>query len=333
MGVIMLDYGRSFDEEILVRLADAGCKEILLFDSWYEHEPLPGIYRFDALVNYARKVRELGMFLRVQTPVGVPFWCPKEWFLENAQGSTSDFTATLAANPEPENGQLSHDRMIALGLRILSYWNSDAEAHLRKYVARVRRTMEDEGAVCISSIGACGEYLFPSVHHYPFLGTASSPWWHDAGAQRSWQEYSERHCEPDRGEWLFEQLSQITEQRLALYSEKWLQYVPYFQGWGNFGLDNVNQVLKQNRDGLHTVLFTVFQSHFAELAAVQAAKYPTWGGAQGAANVSANSRRAYEIGLKGLVCGPLWFDFSLQMEPWMYDQIREANDFWQSVEA
>ena len=32
MGVIMLDYMRDFDRDVLRRLADVGCREVLLFD-------------------------------------------------------------------------------------------------------------------------------------------------------------------------------------------------------------------------------------------------------------------------------------------------------------
>ncbi|MDB5341894.1 MAG: hypothetical protein JWP89_271 [Schlesneria sp.] len=333
MGVMMLDYGHSFDRESLSRLADAGCKDILLFDYWCEHEPEEGRFTFDPLLEYSKTVRELGMSLRVQTPVGVPLWCPRDWFLTNAEGVRSDFYDAEVRYRMPLTEPLTYEYTITRAIKTLSYWNADAEAHLVEYVRRLRQAVESENATCICSIGSCGEYLFPPVYFYPFLGAEASPWWFDEGAERSWLGYCEGRDAPDRSAWLLGQLGEITQRRLSLFDEKWLQYVPYYQGWGNFGNDNVDVVLDQNANHLRTILFSVFHLNFPDIATVQAAKFPTWGGAEGAANIVTNSRRAYELGLKGVVCGPLWFNYASGMETWMYEEIRKANEYWEAIES
>ncbi|WP_437225953.1 hypothetical protein SH661x_004328 [Planctomicrobium sp. SH661] len=167
MGVIMLDYGRSFDLEALHRLAEAGCRDMLLFDAWHRHEPEDGVYELETLIDYARTCRELGMQLRVQTPIGVPSWCPRDWFLQNAEGSRNDFTEVMARYPV-DDGVPNFERLITEAQRFLSYWIPEAEAAVHRYVSKLRTVLEPEGAICISSIGICGEYLFPSVCFYGF---------------------------------------------------------------------------------------------------------------------------------------------------------------------
>ena len=191
MGVIMLDYVMDFDRDVLCRLADVGCREVLLFDAWHKAEPARGQYVFEPLVQYARDAREAGLRLLVQTPVGVPLWSPLEWFLQNAQGQRNDFLAVMASYGFP--GRLCFESAIALGQRFWSYWNRDAEDYFTAYVAKVRSVVEPEGAVCISSIGTVGEYFFPAMYWYPFLKTASSPWWHDPAAAAAFRQYSERN--------------------------------------------------------------------------------------------------------------------------------------------
>jgi len=328
---MMLDYRGEFHQDIVARLAEAGCRQILLFDLWHEREPSPGIYVFDPLVKYARVCRAAGIELLVQTPIGAPLWCPSEWFLRNAEGQRSDFLQALARFPAGLAEKIGFERSIALGLRILSYWNTEAESYLRGYIQRLRSVIEPEGATCISSIGACGEYLFPSVYFYGFLGVSQSPWWHDTDAEQSWNSFNEKRPGSSRTEWLWHEVCEISRVRLELYEQKWLQYVPYFQGWGNFGNDGIDHVLAQNAPGLRTILFTVFRPEFLETAAAQAAKYPTWGGAEGAANVVTNSRLAHELGLRGVICGPLWFNYASEFEPWMFDNLREASTFWNGV--
>ncbi len=333
MGVIMLDYRREFDRDVLRRLADAGCREVLLFDFWHSNEPVRGQYVFGPLVEYARQVRAAGLRLLVQTPVGVPLWSPREWFLQNARGQRNDFLELLAGYRFPAHGRMDHEPTIALSQRFWSYWNRDAEDYLQAYVAKVRGVVEPEGAVCIGSIGSVGEYFFPSTWWYPFLKTASTPWWHDAAAARSFHAFEARNpgCSP--ADWLRESLHAVTGLRLGLYGEKWLQYVPYFEGWGYFGNEGVAGVLEANKAGLKTILFSVFvNDRWPGIAQRQAAKYPTWGGAEGAANVVVNSRRARAAGLRGVVCGPLFNYGCSQMEPWVYDRLREANQIWASAE-
>ena len=143
---------------------------------------------------------------------------------------------------------------------------------------------------------------------------------------------AEPGCSPS--DWLRASLHEVTRRRLALYREKWLQYVPYFEGEDYFGNDGVAEVLEANKAGLRTILFTVFPvDAWRCIAERQAARYPTWGGAEGAANVVVNSRLAYASGLRGVVCGPLFYTYNcFQMEPWIYENIEEANRFWASVE-
>jgi hypothetical protein len=211
----------------------------------------------------------------------------------------------------------SYEDGTKLGMRFFSYWHQGAEAYTRKYIQRIQESLSY--ATCMPGIGHCGEYLFPPVHFYKFLGIHPSPWWCDDAATASWMDSG-----LSRKEWLCKELSRITKERLALYREKWLQFVPYYHAWDQcqFGNLGVQEVLEENREGLTTILFTVFPA----MAAQQAQRYPTYGGAEGAQGILVNAPLAKQMGLKGLVCGPLFSQYASKMEPWMFSNIKQAVD-------
>jgi hypothetical protein len=328
MSVLMMDHWCYFTREEIQRLGDAGCERLLVFDCWQLHEPELGKYCFDDLLEYARWVREAGMTLLIQTPLGTPAWSPAEWYLVNEVGQSSSF-AHSARCREWYTRPREHN-FACIPLRIYSYWNREAQEYLHNYVGKVGAALEPAGAICISSIGDAGEYLWPGVYWRPEVETQCCSWWCDSAAVADYDRFRAAHPDQGRTEWMLETLRRVVRDRLALYSEKWLQFVPYFAGFGNFGNDGVETVVAENRDSLHTILFTVFGNPgFEQKAAAQAGVCPTWAGAEGAANVITNSRKAQALGLAGVICGPLFYGFNC-LEPWMYENIGEAIRFWES---
>jgi hypothetical protein len=175
----------------------------------------------------------------------------------------------------------------------------------------------------------CGEYLFPPSCFIPLQPWAFSEWWFDDFAVQSWKQYREEVKHPTRAGWVFREQARITESRLALYSDKWLQLVPYWHDL-RFGTDNTDGILAQNATDLKTILFTVFcRPEWQRIARRQAAKYPTWCGCEGPYNLVENARKAKKLGMQGVICGILWPDYGMtKIEPWVYGAVKQAVDEW-----
>ena len=327
MGVMILDYHGVLTPDDLGRIAEAGCSRLLRFDLWHESEPARGEYRLDRLIEYCRAAKAVGLRVLIQTPIGSPLWAPPDWYFVNDRAQTNAFGLRRASAP------YCYMDSTAMAQRFLSLWNVEAEDCTRRYVARVQAAVDPEGAVTIGSIGSCGEYMLPASHQYGFLG-AGGPWWHDAGAIESWAEFQQEYPEGTRADWLHRCLALLTAERLQWYAEKWLQFVPYYEShWPAYGNVGTDRILEANREGLHTILFSVFgPAEWVEVARRQAEKYPTWAGAEGSDNVVANSVNARRIGCRGVVCALLELGYhEIRVEPRAFEELRKANRNWPSV--
>jgi hypothetical protein len=312
---IILDYNVSFTPEVIHRLADIGQRSIYVFDLWDRHEPEQGRYHFDEIISHARTCRSAGIRMLLQTPVGSPLWMDRSFYLRNEFGQDSSFL-------ELQGSRFFQDSNV-LSARIPSYWNSEAEECTVRYIRAVHDATKDEGVLCVPSIGHVGEYMFPAVH-WLNIGYASSPWWFDEQARRLRQDR-------DPAEWFIEERRGIIAGRLSLYKEKWLQFVPYFDSWDDWQFGNIGISAEMNTYGkeLKTILFTVFlnDENFPGIAKRQAVGHPVWGGAEGCANVVANTRRALTLGLQGTLCRLVddpWLE-DKTIPDWKYDALQEAD--------
>ncbi len=67
MSVMLMDHGAEFDPDTIHRFADAGCRQFLLFDHWWKHEPSRGQFVFEPIVGL-----EKGIGKRCQAPLQGP---------------------------------------------------------------------------------------------------------------------------------------------------------------------------------------------------------------------------------------------------------------------
>ncbi|MCK9458548.1 MAG: beta-galactosidase [Proteobacteria bacterium] len=334
MDIMLLDYNRNFQEEDIKKFADAGTKTIVAFDWWWQTEPSPGVYDFGDWLAYEDMLNRHGVKLLIQTPIGVPFWADDpSWYLSNCCGEKNNFSSYAKLYNAKDSISFSH--ILVLAGRIFSYWNQVAENYVQTYIKKLREVLKH--AVCISSIGQCGEYLFPATCFMSSDGREKvnihdSPWWFDSFAQQKCQESGK----PSE-EWIVGELSRISKERINLYQEKWLQYVPYYNDpnnnvFGNVGCENV---ILENKDGLKTILFSAFGNDWwTNIAAAQAKICPTYTGAEGPKHVIENAHKAKQLGLEGLICAPVsvyadvdgvCFTNFPKMEDWIFNNIREAN--------
>lgn len=320
MNVMMLDYDLNFSAEIIKKLAEVGVQTLLAFDAWHNTEPQPGCYRFDTLVAYARVCKEEGIKFLFLTPVGTPVWADDSWFLMNKSGNTNSFKNLISGFRPGDPSHLATGIGLVLGLRFFSYWHSESQDYTRCYVQKVRETIEPEGAVCISGIGTCGDFMFPATIYHPSLGVVEeSPWWFDDNAKKS------RGIQ-DPDEWFFGERMKIVAARLSWYKEKWLQFAQDpNRCLGNLEIDKVIDTCKNN---LKTIMYYVFprRTQYVVKAVEQAALCPSWVGAEGCKHVVVNTRKALALGFQGVICGPLFCHFGTSyFEDWMYQEIKKAN--------
>ena len=311
---LILDYNIDFTPEVIRRLADVGTRAVYVFDFWHRHEPEPGRYDFDDVIRYADACRSAGIKMLLQTPIGSPLWMDESFYLCNESGQNSCFSECFDSGVPQD--------LEVMGHRIPSYWHDEVEDHTAKYIQTLRCAVEPLGVTCIPNIGAYGEYLFPCIFWIK-VNRIPSPWWFDAKARRLWKDR-------DPAEWFREERSKIIARRLAYYRDKWTQFVPYFDSWDNGQLGNteITGELEQYAPHLKTILFTVFlhDESFPGMAEQQARRFPTWGGAEGCANVVVNTKRALDMGLKGTLCRLIDPGVEEPTVPdWKYEALKTAN--------
>jgi len=316
---IILDYDICFTPEVIRRLVDVGIRAVYVFDYWHRHEPAPGRYDFDEIVRYAEICRSVGIKMLLQTPIGSPFWMDESFYLYNKSGQNCCFSEYFCSGSQPD-WKLSNDREVCAN-RIPAYWHKEAEEHTANYIQALRCAIESLGATCIPNIGAHGEYMFPANFWFNANRTPS-PWWFDEEARRLWKDR-------DPVKWFREERSRIIARRLTYYRESWTQFVPYYDSWDNWQLGNmeISGELEKHALSLKTILFTVFYGEdFPVMAEQQARRIPTWGGAEGCANIVVNTQRAIDMGLKGTLCrliGPGTDEPTIP--DWKYEVLKTAN--------
>ncbi|MCK9458550.1 MAG: beta-galactosidase [Proteobacteria bacterium] len=331
-NIIVLDYNKNFKEEDVKKFVDSGVDTILAFDWWWKTEPSPGVYDFDDWLHYEDMLKRNGVKLLIQTPMGTPFWAnDPAWYLSNYYNQKNDFAQWTKLYNIKDPMPFCH--FFILCGRIFSYWNPEAEDYVRKYIRKIRETLKY--STCIPSIGECGEFLFPPIAGMMGACVYPTPWWFDSFAQQKCQE-SGKVAE----EWIVGELSRISKERINLYQEKWLQYVPYYNNgsfgpamnWGNVGCENV---ILENKEDLTTILFSAFYDmpNWLSMATAQARICPTYAGAEGAENVVENAHKAKNLGFRGLICGTMNIMHcglvnSVHLENWVFDNVKKANKIW-----
>jgi hypothetical protein len=322
-----MDYFLEYDSEVFERLYDAGVRDVITLEVWERLEPEPGRLALDRYVEYLQKAKAAGIRILVAES-GAPSWMPDAWHLKNGADQYNVCRELL----QQEAAQPSCHICLGWGsissLTWLSYWNPEAEAATQAHITAMRAITEAEGSTLMPWIGI-GEYLFPPACFIPLQPWSFSEWWFDDFAVQSWTQYREEVKSPTRAGWVYREQVRITKSRLALYTEKWLQPVPYWHDL-RFGTNNTNGILAQNAADLKTILFTVFvRPEWQQIARKQAKKYPTWCGCEGPFNLVENARKAKKLGMQGVICGILWPSYGLtKMAPWVYEAIKQAISDW-----
>lgn len=325
MQVVAMDWLAQFDREIFNRLAEAGCHDVLLMDSWAKYMPVPEKYELDPLLVYLRDARAAGVRVRLAM-CGSALQTPDDWYLKNIYGQYNEARAILHRESTTPTLHPILGWAYAANMSFTSYWHPEAEASAQRQITYLHGIVEAEGSVLLPFTGA-GEYLFPPAQFIPTQPWRCSPWWFDRHAIQSWLRYCEEVPNPMRAGWVHREQLRITSERLALHSEKWSSLVPY---WNDLALNtfDVDGIMEANREGLQTMLFTVFVNPAWEVrAAAQAQKYPTWCGVEGPYNLVTNGRKAHAAGFAGVICGFLWPSYGLQkVEPWVYDAVKQVSE-------
>jgi Beta-galactosidase len=325
MRILAFESGQWYSREDMRRLSDAGTSVLYVLDQWNVREPRPGVYAFDGLLEYLDWATDAGLKVLVQTPTGTPIWAPGEWYMADAKGHHAgdicgpDLKALL---------NIKHTAT-RVGHRIFSPWNEEAERYTQHFIGVCRATLERPGVTCACSIGCSGEWLWPNV-------AGMGPY--DKAAVADWKRFQDE-VGGTQDDWLHETLHRITKERLALYAPegKWLQYWPYYDG--RLGLVGRDSVMEANRDGLRTIIFDtpgVFQQDDWKrpVCECQASKWPTWIGAGGPKGVVQSAHYAIEKGFAGLICALVHWELGLdKTEPWMFEQIRIANELLSTAEV
>lgn len=318
MRFLAFDVTQAYSRDDMQRLVDAGCHWLYVLDQWNVREPSPGKYAFDDLIEYLGWATDAGLKVLVQTPSGTPIWAPDEWYMVAKSGAS----AGKLCGPDRDALLSIKHTCTRSGHRVFSPWNEDAEHYTQHFISICRTTLERAGVACVCSIGCSGEWLWPNISG---IGAF------DDAAVSAWARY-EKEIGGTQDDWLHATLHKITRERLALYGPngKWLQYWPYYDG--HLGLVGRDAVMEANRDGLRTIIFDtpgVFHKDDWKRGSCerQAARWPTWIGAGGPKGVVQSAQYALEKGFSGLICALVHWELGLgKTEPWMFEQVRIANE-------
>ncbi len=316
----------------LPRLRDCGVRTVMSYLNWSWIETAMGVYDWSSIDGLVEPILKAGMKAIVKVyPFLVPTFLPEAWYQRNSKGEV----LRNLGGPNVQGDIPIKDT------GALSYWHPGAWDYHLGFIERACQHFDMPGVMCINIAPANGEGLLLGDSYYfddwalgsfractgqqfpsnPTPGTLTLEWLCATIIPRQieTQAIFARHFGeywtmlhhafetiPSTGNWLIDDLYTALRQALTP-AEHWGLCYTVFRPGETRGLWGPEQDVKR-----HCVKMLV--------------------AAEGCDGLNRNTERAIAMGMRGMFCAPvaLYLGHN-QMEPWMFQAIRDSIRLWEVV--
>lgn len=305
----------------LKQLHDCGVRTTMPFQFiWKETEIRPGIFDWSYLDNYVNTAAKAGMkTILFTTTAGYPDWFPDDWFVR---------TST------PGGYKVNRG--------VLSPWNLEAMQANNAMNKILMGRYSCKHCLVVSAQLTVGETVL-----------LNEPAFYDPAAIRSYQEFSDTEELPNPSDnmtntWLRESyLNMLVYQQSLLakneFKEIFVMLHPAIADMGFYGngcnwISDILAELTRKIEGvkINHIYYTWIQwtgywqkmNHWRQLFDEN-----VFGGAEYAEGLPVTTPTAIQNGLRGQIIAPCYPEIHDHLEPWMLENIRNAQNTWMSARA